>query len=307
MAIDPEFARILNAILMGALVLLGVGFTVAFSSRSSAASQADEFSRRVRLPYGSAAIRRSVVRRVRVSRLTTAITMLATALLLTPVLLTPLSTSPVLMIVVLVPILAAIGVASAIINVRERLFHPAPDAPRIARARAMRTSDYLDPLRRLLPWALATASAIALLALVVAWVRHPAGVDGAFARAAVFAAVVSVAVFIALPLVERSMLAQPQPASDTLELAWDDAFRATALGSLRLAAAMCAWLAASLAIGALWLGSDALFSSFAQQVPTWGVIAMTFVYPGSGRRLRAGLYPDWLRGPAPVGAEGSPA
>ena len=55
----------------------------------------------------------------------------------------------------------------------------------------------------------------------------------------------------------------------------------------------------------LWLGADGLFSTFASQVPTWGLIALTFIYPSTGRRLRADLYPEWLR--RPVAPEGSPA
>ncbi|WP_347978854.1 hypothetical protein [Microbacterium sp. ProA8] len=305
MNIDPETVRAFSGAFLLAMLVLCIGLVVAMSSKTSAYARADRFSLRVRLPYGTTATRDSVARRGRVSSLTTAITMLVTTVVLSPLLLTPVAASPAFPIIVVIPLLVATGFASAVVNVRERLFRPAPDAPRVARARALGAVDYLDRFRLVLPWVLAVAAALAFTALALQWVRQPARVDDAFAAAAVFAAVVSVVVFAALPAVERLVLTQPQPASDTLELAWDDAFRTTALSALRLSAALSAWLACALALGALWLGADVLFSTFASQVPTWGLIALTFIYPSTGRRLRTNLYPEWLR--RPVAPEGSPA
>lgn len=301
MVIDPEFMRGLNAVLLLALVLTCIGLAVAFASRSSAHARADRFSERVRLPYGTMATRESVVRRARVSSLTTALTLLVAIVLTTPLLLTPLATSPTFPIIAIMPALIATGFASAVVNVRERLFHPAPDAPRIARPRALSPRDYLSPVRRLLPWFLAACAVFAMTWMVTEWVGTASNVDGAFAATAIFAAAITAGVAIAVPVLDKLVLAQPQPATDTLELAWDDAFRATALSALRLSAALAAWMTCALAIGAVWIGSDALFASFATQVPTWGMIALQFVYPSTGRRLRAELYPDWLRQPTPVG------
>jgi len=166
----------------------------------------------------------------------------------------------------------------------------------------MGVADYLDRFRLLLPWVLAAAGAVAVTALITVWVAQPDRVDEPLASAALFATVVAVGVFVALRPLEKLVLAQPQPAADTLELAWDDAFRATTLSTLRLSAALAAWVALAVAVGALWLGSGGLFSTFATQLPTWGVIALQFVYPNTGRRLRTPLYPEWLRRPV-----GSPA
>jgi hypothetical protein len=299
--IDPELARTLNGAFLLMMLMLCVGLVVAMSSKTSAYARADRFSMRVRLPYGSTTTRDSVARRSRVSSLTTAVTMLATTVILSPLLLTPVAANPAFPIIVVIPLLVATGFASAVVNVRERLFRPAPDAPRVARARALSAVDYLDRFRLMLPWVLAAAAVLAFTALALQWLRQPSRVDDAFAAAALFALVVTVIVFVALPPVERLVLAQPQPATDTLELAWDDAFRTTALSALRLSAALSAWLACALALGALWLGAHGLFSTFASQVPTWGLIALTFIYPSTGRRLRADLYPEWLRRPAVVG------
>lgn len=301
MDIDPALARTFNAALLAILLILCACLVAVFASPSSAYARADRFSLRMRLPYASATTRDSVARRGRVGSLATAITMLVTALMVAPLLLTPVGTSTALPFVVIAPMLVATGFVSAVVSVRERLFHPAPDAPRIARARALRAGDYLGPFRLLLPWLLALAATLALAALSTRWVIDSSRVDGPLAGAAILAAVIAATAFTALGPVERLVLAQPQPATDTLELAWDDAFRTTALGALRLSAALSAWLACSLALGALWLGGDGMLSTFATQVPTWGVIALTFVYPSTGLRLRAGLYPDWLRRSVTVG------
>ncbi|MFK4835032.1 hypothetical protein ACI3KY_04815 [Microbacterium sp. ZW T2_14] len=305
MNIDDEVVKALNAAFLLVLLLLCVGLVIAMSSKTSAYARADRFSVRVRLPYGTTTTRESVVRRGRVSSLTTAVTMLVMTVALSPLLLAPVAVNPAFPIIVVIPVLVATGFASAVVSVRERLFRPAPDAPRVARARALGAVDYLDRFRLVLPWTLAVAAVLAFTMLALQWVRQPSRVDDAYAAAAVFALVLTAVVLVALPPVERLVLAQPQPATDTLELAWDDAFRTTTLSALRLSAALPAWLACALALAALWLGADGLFSTFASQVPTWGVIALTFLYPSTGRRLRAGLYPEWLR--RPVAAEGTAA
>lgn len=295
MDIDPGFARALNAVLMLIILMISVGVLLSLSSRRSAYARADRFSLRVRLPYGTEETRDSVAHQTRVRGIATAMTMLVTVLILSPLLLTPLATSPTFQIVVITSVLLAVGFVSAIVQVRERLFHPAPNATRIARVRTLHAGDYLDPIRRLLPGALTIAAALAVAALLLAWRRTPPQVDSAFATTALFAGALTAFALIAAPLFERQILAQPQPASDTLELAWDDALRATALGTLRLTVALAAWMTFALAVGAMWLSSDVLFSSFAAQLPTWGMIALQFVYPSTGRRLRTELYPDWLR------------
>jgi hypothetical protein len=243
-----------------------------------------------------------VTRRLRTNALLAAVTMLAMTLLVSPLLLTPLATTVTFPFLVVVLMLVTTGIASAVVSIRERLFHPAPDAPRIARAAALGPGDYLDPFRRILPGVLGVLAAVASAALIVEWTRRPDQVDGGFAGTAVITVVVAAVVFAVMPVLERLMLGRPQPASDTLELAWDDAMRTTALGALRLLCALSAWMTFALALGALWLGSGGLSDAVVQQLPTWGVITLAFIYPSTGRRLRPELYPDWLRRPVVVGA-----
>ncbi|WP_109209264.1 MULTISPECIES: hypothetical protein [Microbacterium] len=305
MDVDPPFALAFNAAFLAILLVVLTIIAISVSARRAAYAAADRFSMRVRLPYGTEATRESVARRLRTGSIATSLTMVVTTFALSPLLLTPVATTVTFMFIVVMVILVATGLVSAVVSIRERLFHPAPAAPRIARPRALRTADYLGPFPRLLPWILGGIATAAVGLMVVRRAARPEDVEPAFAATAVFATIGAVAVFVAMPFIERRVLAQPQPASDTLELAWDDALRTTALGSVRLSAALTAWMALALALGAVWIGSDALFSSFAQQLPTWGVIALTFVYPSNGRRLRGDLYPDWLGRPAPTSAEGA--
>ncbi|MHC2997964.1 hypothetical protein [Microbacterium sp. HJ5] len=297
---DPDFARALNAVLMGIVVLAFVVTAVATATTSSASARADRFSQGVRLPYGSPRIRESVVWRMRASARASGWTLVVAALLGSTLLLTPLATTPYFPFLALWPVLVAAGVVGAVVNLRERLFHPAPDAIRIARSRAMRSADYLDPFRRGLTWLLAGAAAASLAALAFAAASRP--LDGTLTVAAVCAGFLAALLCGTLPALERLVLNRPQPATHTLELAWDDAFRTAAISALRLSAAHSVWLVVAFAMAAaLSEASEPLLHPFAQQLPLFGLLALQFVYPVNGRRLRPDLYPDWLRHAAPAG------
>jgi len=301
---DPDQMRAMNVAVIAALI---AGFTVmvwVVGSNSSAYARADRFSQRSRLPYGTTKTRESVVRHVRSASRAGTIAALAGLLAASCLLFTPLATTPVFLFVVVFPVLIVTGTVSAAVSVRERLFHPAPDAPRIARARALGVGDYLDPFRRLLPWALAASATLALVTVWVSGTGWRERTGEALAVSLLIVAIVAVAAFVAVPILERKVLDQPQPASDTLELAWDDAFRATTIGQLHLSLAFAAWIVLALSVGVLWPGADGPFTGLAAQVPTWGIIALHLGYPHTGRPLPAGLYPEWLRRPV---AEGTAA
>ncbi|MET0811417.1 MAG: hypothetical protein ABWY03_00090 [Microbacterium sp.] len=294
-----DFTRALNVTVTIVVTVIAVCVIVAMSGKVSAQARADRFSLRVRLPYGSEETRESVTRALRARTIASGYAILAGAALSGILLFTPLATSPFFIFYTLLTGLV-IGsvVGTTVVSVRERLFHPAPDAPRVARARTMRVADYLDPARRLLPWLLAGAALVGVILIGVFATRTPDRVDGVAGTAAAVFAVVAAAVFVALPLLERVILERPQPASDTLELAWDDALRVGTIMSLRLSASIAAWFVVSLSIAALWTNGDALSNAWAMQLPTWGLIALQFVYPNTGRVLPVQLYPDWLRRPA---------
>ncbi|MCP2637126.1 hypothetical protein K0817_011210 [Microbacterium sp. HD4P20] len=298
---DWEYVRTMNVVIMGVSIVVCAVVVILVSTRSSAYARADRFSQQIRLPYGSARTRESVVARVQSASRASALAMLVGILAAAWLLLTPLAATPAFPLYVIFPVLIATAIVSALASVRERLFHPAPNAPRVARARAVGVVDYLDPVRRMLPWLLACAAGASVVALGIALARTPEGVNGVLATAAFVFAAVAVATLVVVPPLERRVLAQAQPATDTLELAWDDAFRSTTIGQLRLSMAFAAWGVIASSVGAIWIGADGAFSGLAWQLPTLGLIALQFVYPGTGRRLPAALYPDWLRRPATVG------
>lgn len=298
---DPEFTRTLNAAIAVVITIIATIVLVAVWGRSSALARADRFSLRVRLPYGSESTRESVARGLRQRSVASALAILAGALVSAALLLTPLATSPLFIFyAIATALVAGNAVATVAVNLRERLFHPAPEAVRIARARTLTAADYLSLFSRLLPWTLAIGGAVALAVLTVTAVTAPDRLDATAAAPAFVLGGVAAVAFTALPWLERLILSQPQPATDTLELAWDDTFRASALLSLRLSCALAAWFALSLSVVALLIGSGSTWNSSATQLPTWGMLALQFAYPSTGRPLPAGLYPDWLRRPAPA-------
>lgn len=299
---DPEFTRALNAAITVALSVVSLCVLLVVSTKSSSLARADRFSIRVRLPYGSERTRESVARALRARAIASAVALMVGALASVLLLSTPLATSPLFIWYTMITTLVAAGVVGAlVVSVRERLFDPAPDAPRIARARAMRTADYIGPVRRGLPAVITGVAAVPLAIVATAAVRTPDRVDAGSAAAAGVFAVIAAASLTALPWLERLILAQPQPATNSLELAWDDALRTNTLMALRLECAIAAWFVLWFAVAALWIGSGGSSSGLATQVPTWGMLALTFAYPGTGRRLRAPLYPEWLRQPASTG------
>ncbi|MFB7890816.1 hypothetical protein ACFC1I_01265 [Microbacterium sp. NPDC056044] len=226
---------------------------------------------------------------------------------------TPIGSSPfALWILTLTLVIGILGVTSAIVGVRERLFSPAPAAVRIARPSALRTRDYLPGWAVQLPLWLIGAAALGCTALTIAWV------DGAIAAATAAMASVALA-FAALALVacrvaERRVLAQPQPATNTLELAWDDLFRRDALGALRMSVAMAAWPAVGVAGSALFLVALGHTAPDAARVlttfPWFGIPCIQVAYTLLSGRLPSKLYPEYLRvasEPAPASAGGAPA
>ncbi|MDR7185826.1 hypothetical protein J2X85_002862 [Microbacterium trichothecenolyticum] len=226
---------------------------------------------------------------------------------------TPLGSSPfALWILTLTLVIGVLGVASAIVGVRERLFSPAPTAVRIARPSALATRDYLPGWASQLPrWSLGAGAAGGA---VVTAVSLTGAISPTTAVTTVVALAFALVVAVVCRVAERRVLAQPQPATNTLELGWDDLFRADALGALRMSAAMAAWLPLGLAMCALFLAAlgfaDPGVSRVLQTFPWFGIPFIQVVYTLASGRLPARLYPEYLRGapePAPAYTGGAPA
>ncbi|GAA3623521.1 hypothetical protein GCM10022200_02180 [Microbacterium awajiense] len=301
--LDPTFALAFNSVVVLVLIGVAVGALLSMRSRTTVLNRADRYSVKSRLPYGTDQTRESVARGLRARANAVTGALLAAGLVALPLLFTPLGTNMLFVFFVIVTALVAGGtIATVAVNLRERLFHPAPDAPRVARARRMMTADYLGPARRALPWVLLAAASVATFLLAGSQFDERVSTEPMTTTAAFIFACVAAVAFAVLPRLDRLILDRAQPASDTLELAWDDAFRAYALSSLRLSAAIAAWFALAFSLGALCAAYAPPSVFFAMQLPTWGIVALQFVYPNTGRPLPESLYPDWLRRPVTVGA-----
>lgn len=290
-------------------VILLVVLTV-MTGRASSYRRADAMSRRLKLPYGTSATRDVIAARTRqvtTWALAAALVGLCAAL---PLLATPLGNEPYFLVLAVVPcILLPTAAVHVVLNLRERLFHPAPHVPRIARLTRMRPDDYLGPVRVRVPWVLATLLVVTAIAVVAA--SRAAAERLSPTTVAAFTVVTAIALTLQAvrPILDRLVLDRPQPAADTLELAWDDAFRTETLSSLALATCQLTGLA--IGIGVIVIAPPGtLWAALATQVPTWGVIAPQLVYLGwNGQRpLQPALYPEWLRSPVTAGdPEGSRA
>ncbi|MCU1404140.1 MAG: hypothetical protein JWQ43_443 [Glaciihabitans sp.] len=106
---------------------------------------------------------------------------------------------------------------------------------RVARLAAPRLSDYLAPGWLVTAVACTVAGLVAVAIIVPATVSsgstapYSSGTNMAFT---ISLAVVSLVVFAATVLISRRLIGTPQPAANSLELAWDDAMRARALRDL---------------------------------------------------------------------------
>ncbi|MBW9094033.1 hypothetical protein JNB62_10095 [Microbacterium jejuense] len=297
-----------NIAFMAIFAVVLLVLLVVMTRPASCYRRADAMSVRLRLPYGTAATRDVVAARSRRGTtwaLTAALIGLCAAV---PFLATPLAREPYFLLIAVLPcIVLPTATANVVINLRERLFHPAPDVPRIARLTRMRSRDYLGSAGARVPWVLAGVLAFALVAIIAVSTAAPGRLAPSAVSAFVAAAALTLCLHAARPFLDRLVLDRPQPAADTLELAWDDAFRTETLRSLALAACQLSGIA--IGMGAIAIAPTAtLWAAVAMQLPTWGAIVPQFVYVGwNGRPLQPALYPDWLRAPAGSAVEGSAA
>lgn len=285
----------LNGILLLGFTLVPIVTLIATRNPDSGATRAHRYSVRARLPFGSDEVAQSVRRHVRTVTRTNMWALLAVMVLsLVAFAIVPWRGSPFFLWGVLVLLLLVVlGGAPLISGLRERLFSPAPTAIRIARGRQMRTRDYLGPWRRLTPTVLL---ALAIVAVVAAFAWQPVARHRAepwMLWLCAGALMLAIAVSIGTHLAERAVLAQPQPASNTLELAWDDSFRADVLGSLRLAAASAAWISLGVATTTLWV-SFAPNAEFLYSFPWWALPLLQVLYTLGEGRMRESLYPEFL-------------
>lgn len=152
-----DVIRILNLAMLVALSATAVVLIVVTSRRPVApAARTRRFAQWTGLPLATESMEQSIGRRLRTQQSANMWGALAAIGAVGIVFLTtPLATSPFLLWIGAVGIYVGGGVAGVVVSVRERVFSPAPSAVRIARDRALRTRDYIGPIRLVVaffPW-----------------------------------------------------------------------------------------------------------------------------------------------------------
>lgn len=289
---DATTARLLNTVLIAGCAL-GFGIALWRAGRpESGYHAAFRWAERAELPLTESVLRHGVAARFRTAAIAEASMGLAATALSAPFLATSLAESALFLFVVMFPaILLSLPLAAVGVTLRERLFAPAPNAVRVARARQMTTADYLGPVRRATPWVLAAGSVAMLVVLVTVWVRTPDRIAAGWAVGALVVGAIALLCCLVLPPLERALLDQPQPASAPLELSWDDSLRAGALGTLRLTAAMACLVTIATAAGALTADAGLGVPFLSTQIVVWGQGTLAIMYPNRGFRLQPGVRP----------------
>lgn len=289
---------VVSATFVAMMTLVPIGLLWASCRPDWGADRVARMSLRAKLPLPASGSERSI--RARVRRLLRAnMWTLLVALGVAGVVLvaTPAGGSYSFLWLVALTILLGLFVTSAVVAVRERLFDPAPTAVRVARVGALRVEDYIGVWRTRVPLVILAAGAALLIIIMTLTVVG--AVDTVHLGWAITATGVSAAAVLAAVWAERRVRAQPQPATDTVELAWDDVFRADALRTVRMGAAMAAWVGAGVSIAVLWRAGlpvetftwDAVLGVF----PWFGIPLIQVIYSADQGRLRDRLYPAWLR------------
>ncbi|AIY00168.1 hypothetical protein ART_0569 [Arthrobacter sp. PAMC 25486] len=186
------------------------------------------------------------------------------------------------------------------LTLRDSLFGRQPDTPRMARLEAVTLADYTSPTRlRAAPVLMALAAGLGVAGVVLGAIGV-IDVDSLLRGPALLILVAAAVVFGICTVMARKILQLPQPAADTLELAWDDAIKADVIRKLGLLASVMAWLAVSgIGMGILD-GLDATVptttgNALGQAISMCGYFAIlfTFSYGRSFNWFRQRLWPNF--------------
>ncbi|MEJ1155291.1 hypothetical protein [Microbacterium marmarense] len=292
--------EVFSAIFLVAIAAVPIGVLISLRRPNWGITHVYKASTRARLPITSDEMWWSIRRRSRnETRASMWGLLIAVAIVGTLFAFTQLKSSPYFIWILVLMIFVVTAVTSTLASTRERLFSPAPQAARIARARELDVSDYLSSVRQYTPRVLLIAAGVAFTVLCLS----------AFWKEISIPVIVGSATSLALALVatwicrvtEKRILACPQPATNTLELGWDDLFRTDSLNNLRMVAAMTAWLPFGIALTALtnaWIfrGQTDL-EQFAGLFPWWGILLLQVVYVLGAGRLSPALFPEYLNSP----------
>lgn len=159
----------------------------------------------------------------------------------------------------------------------------APELPRVARATRPRMVDYLSPA-----W-VAVSVAICAAGLVVASVALSRVSAGSATNVLLVVMIaVNVVTLAVSPLLARHQLGSPQPANDSLQVAWDDAMRSHGLRNVWLAPFAVGVATTFFGINVLMPGASGLYS--VEYLLAVGLVSLTrLTRPGS--RFQRRLWP----------------
>ncbi|OJW01401.1 MAG: hypothetical protein BGO47_13095 [Microbacterium sp. 67-17] len=285
-----------------ALTLIPIVYLIISRRPELSAGQAARYAQSSKLPFGTeenhARVRERLSRRGRASMWGVLIALLVWS----PFVLWGASWggSPLfLWLITLSIMIGVLTVSSVIETVREQLRQPRTDIPRVAHSRQLATRDYLQPWRRVLA-PVALIAAAATVAAVLAW--RIAAPDRIATDTVLWCGgflVFAVSVFVVTRVMERIVLAKPQLASDDLQLAWNDLFRADTLWTLRSAATMAAALPLGMAAATLTLTPIAVRPpELSTLMSTWTpllICAAQVTYSFGLGKMAASRYPAALR------------
>jgi hypothetical protein len=270
-------------ILLALIVGLWLGAILLDSTRYGRAKNLRRFSRHVPLPLTDAAAA-TISRRLRRETVGAALgcvpaLLVAFALAIwSPELLNSASGSTIIPLMIAG---AALGIAIASTT---SLGVPNPDAPRVARTTVPQITDYISA-----GWIVAS-SALCVPGLLFAALSLPSAQSDTplvlTTIAIVGAGILTLALCVAL---SRHLLTAPQPAYDSLELAWDDAVRAHAFRSLWTAPLAMGLIAAYLAISLSLPGAQS--PPILEFILAITVVQALLQLSRPGKRFRQRLWP----------------
>ncbi len=287
--------EVFNGIVLVLFALLPTGILIATARPGWGEHLTYRASVRARLPISSERMAQVLAARTRkIVRANMWGMLAAMAVVASMFVLVPLGVDPNLIwVLALAVLLGTMVLSEVVLTLRERVFAPAPTEPRVARADALTVGDYLDPVRRFTPLFLFVGTVIIWIAIAV--VAVPSRLEPSAIGLLMLVSVIAIVGMAAGRRAEARVLDQPQPASSSLGLAWDDLVRADALGTLRMAQSVLLWLPIGMTLPAIFEAfapaSPGLSTTIAM-LPWIGIPVIQLTYNVTSGRLPRRLQPD---------------
>ena len=216
---------------------------------------------------------------------------------------------------VVLPIeLTAITIADVAVALRRSPFQPSPGLPRVARSEATTIDDYVSPVRLKIAPVCVGLGMVLCAATLVLWLSGAIEIGRFTGSPALPLLAAAVVAHVGGRVAEHRVLLSQQPAINSVELAWDDAFRADTFRALRLFQSSVTWLAVAAALVGIFAIVDGMnvtrwSVALGPTVLTFGYLAVMifFVTRGAKDYFRWRLWPNiqdhWTAAEAEAEAE----